>query len=374
MARRIGDERDRAWVSRAIELLLADRADEPPTPLRAFPLAGPPGAALYLKDESRRPTGSLKHGPARDLLLDALRAGEIGPGTALFEATSGNMAVAQAHFARLLGLPYTAVVPGRTGTAKRRRIEAQGGICHPFDPPLAVYGKARSLAEEAGGHCVDHLERVGDAVDWSGPTSLGAQILSDTENAGEPAPAWIVVGVGSGATSAAVGRYLRMRGVGTKLAVVDPENSAYFAGWAADFPGYTTGMPSRIEGIGRPRMEPAFDPSVIDLVIPVPDVASVAAMRHLHAITGLMAGPSSGSCLWGAFQVLDRMRREDVRGPVVMVVGDGGEAYRDTYYDDSWTEAKGWRLHGPLSDMEHFTATGAWSGARPGEPGRDDGS
>ncbi|MEU8710252.1 pyridoxal-phosphate dependent enzyme [Streptomyces sp. NPDC048565] len=371
MARRVGDESDRAWAGRAIELLLADRADEPPTPLRAFPLAGMPDAALYLKDESRRPTGSLKHGPARDLLLDALRAREIGPGTSLFEATSGNMAVAQAHFARLLELPYTAVVPGKTGAAKRQRIEAQGGRCHPFDPPLAVYGKARSLAEESGGHCLDHLERVGGAVDWSGPASLGAQILGDLEKAGEPEPAWIVVGVGSGATSAAVGRYLRRRGVGTRLAVVDPENSAYFAGWAADFPGYTTGMPSRIEGIGRPRVEPAFDPSVVDLVIPVPDAASVAAMRHLHAITGLMAGPSSGSCLWGAFQVLDSMRREGTRGPVVMVVGDGGETYRDSYYDDAWTEAKGWQLHGPLSDMERFTTTGVW-GAAPGEPARGD--
>ncbi|MFE6338381.1 PLP-dependent cysteine synthase family protein [Streptomyces sp. NPDC057798] len=360
MARETGDERDRAWVGRAIELLLADRAAEPPTPLRQFPLAGPPGAALYLKDESRRPTGSLKHGPARDLLLDALRAGEIGPGTPLFEATSGNMAVAQAHFARLLGLPYTAVVPGKTGVAKRRRIEERGGRCHPFDPPLAVYEKARSLAEESGGHCLDHLERVGDAVDWRGPESLGAQILDDLAKAGEPAPVWIVVGVGSGATSAAVGKHLRMRGVGTRLAVVDPEHSAYFPGWAADFPGYTTGMPSRIEGIGRPRMEPAFDPSVVDLVIPVPDVASVAAMRHLHAVTGLMAGPSSGSCLWGAFHVLDRMRRDGERGAVVMVVGDGGAPYRDTYYDDSWVSAKGWQLGGPLCDMERFTATGTW--------------
>ncbi|MGI5192697.1 PLP-dependent cysteine synthase family protein [Streptomyces sp. CA-288835] len=366
MARGIGDEKARAWASRAIDLLLADRAAEPPTPLRAFPLAGPPGAALYLKDESLRPSGSLKHGAARDLFLNALRSGEIGPDTPLFEATSGNMAVAQAYFARLLGLDYTAVVPGKTGPAKRRRIEEQGGRCHPFDPPLAVYGKARDLAEESGGHCLDHLERVGDAIDWSGSDSLGAQILGDLEKAGEPTPAWIVVGVGSGATSAAVGRYLRMRGMATRLAVVDPENSAYFPGWAADFPGYTTGMPSRIEGIGRPRMEPAFDPSVVDLVIPVPDVASVAAMRHLHAITGLMAGPSSGSCLWGAFQLLDGMRREGTRGPVVMVVGDGGETYRDTYYDDAWTEAKGWQLQGPLFDMERFTATGTWGVAPAG--------
>ncbi len=90
-----------------------------------------------------------------------------------------------------------------------------------------------------------------------------------------------------------------MRGAGTRLAVVDREDSAYFPGWAADFPGYSTGMPTRIGGIGRPRMEPAFAPTVADLVIPVPDAASVAAMRYLRTVTGLMAGPSSGSCLWG---------------------------------------------------------------------------
>ena len=149
-------------------------------------------------------------------------------------------------------------------------------------------------------------------------------------------------------TSAAIGRRLRAHGLAGKLAVADPENSAYFPGWATGAPDYATGMPSRIEGVGRPRMEPAFDASVVDLVIPVPDAAGVAAMRHLHAVTGISAGPSSGSCLWGAFHVLDRMRREGGEGPVVMVVGDGGDAYRDTYYDDAWVEAQGWRLDGPL--------------------------
>ncbi|WP_352230193.1 hypothetical protein [Streptomyces sp. NBRC 14336] len=45
------------------------------------------------------------------------------------------MAVAQAHFARVLGWPYTAVVPGRTSAAKRRRIEERGGRCRPLRPP-----------------------------------------------------------------------------------------------------------------------------------------------------------------------------------------------------------------------------------------------
>lgn len=356
---RVGEENRApgAWARRAIGLLLQERAAGPPTPLRPFPLTAVPGAPLYVKDESCRPTGSLKHGQARALLLDALRRGRIGPGTALTEATSGNMAVAQAHFARLLGLEYTAVVPGRTGPAKRRRIEERGGRVHPVDPPLAVYERARALAQRTGGHCLDHLRSLAAVDD---PGGLGAEILHDLARAGEPEPAWIVVGAGSGATSAAIGRELRRRGHGTRLAVVDPENSAYFPGWAAGARDYSTGMPSRTEGIGRPRPEPAFDPDVVDLVIPVPDAASVAAMRHLRAVTGLAAGPSTGSCLWGAFRVLDRMRRDGTRGPVVLVAGDGGEPYRATYYDDAWTAAQGWDLAPHLADLAEFTATGTW--------------
>jgi cysteine synthase A len=139
------------------------------------------------------------------------------------------------------------------------------------------------------------------------------------------------------------------------VAVVDPENSAYFPGWASDCADYGTGMPSRIEGIGRPRIEPAFDADVVDLVIPVPDAASVAAMRHLVEVTGVVAGPSAGACLWGAGQVVRRMLADGAEGAVVLVAGDAGEPYADTYYDDQWVAAKGWDLTEPMAEIARLT-------------------
>ena len=41
-------------------------------------------------------------------------------------------------------------------------------------------------------------------------------------------PAWIVVGAGTGGTSATIGRYIRYRRHATRLCVVDPEDSAFF--------------------------------------------------------------------------------------------------------------------------------------------------
>ncbi|MFE9745293.1 hypothetical protein ACFYOT_10345 [Saccharothrix saharensis] len=135
--------------------------------------------------------------------------------------------------------------------------------------------------------------------------------------------------------------------------MVDPENSAYFPGWTTDAADYATGMPSRIEGIGRPRLEPPFDGAVVD-------AAGVVAMRHLRAVAGLVAGPSAGTCLVGACHLVAGMRARGENGAVVMVLGDSGLPYADTYYDDEWVAAKGWDLAGPTAALTGFTEDCTW--------------
>jgi cysteine synthase A len=250
------------------------------------------------------------------------------------------------------------VVPLRTAKAKLARIEEHGGRWRPVDPPLTVYERAQQLAADTGGYYVDHLDNLGGAVDRDGVSNLAAEILHDLERIGRPAPAWIVAGVGTGTTSRAIGRHPRRTGSPTRLAVEDPENSAYFPGRATDCADYATGMPSRIEGIGRPRMEPAFDGSVVDLVIPVPDAASVAAMRHLRTATVVGRGPPAG----GACHLVAGMRERGDTGAVVMLLGDSDLPYADTYYDDGWIEAKGWDLAKHAAAPARFTSTGVWDG------------
>jgi cysteine synthase len=52
---------DRAWVAHAIHIIEADFNRSADTHLLRVPLPGTPEIALYLKDESTHPTGSLKH-------------------------------------------------------------------------------------------------------------------------------------------------------------------------------------------------------------------------------------------------------------------------------------------------------------------------
>ncbi|MEN3537891.1 pyridoxal-phosphate dependent enzyme [Microbispora sp. ZYX-F-249] len=324
------------WAAEAVALLDRERAEAGTTPLREFPLPAEWGVRLRLKDESAQPTGGLKHRLARALFARAIASGRITEGTTVVDATGGPMAVAEAWFARLLGLPYIAVMPKKSSGAG---VERLGGACRHVDPPLAVYEEAARLADEIGGHYLDHY-RSAAAVDWRG-ASLADELFGQVDGC----PRWIVVGAGTGATSAAIGRHLRDHDLPGRLAVADPENSAYFPGWATGAPDYATGMPSRIEGVGRPRMEPAFDSALVDLVVPVPDAASVAAARHVRRVTGLAVGPATGTNLWAALELIIRMRDRGERGEVVGVIGDAGERHLATCHDDAWAAGKGldWR-------------------------------
>jgi cysteine synthase A len=173
-----------------------------------------------------------------------------------------------------------------------------------------------------------------------------------------PVPDWVVVGAGTGGTSATIGRYLRYRRLPTCLAVVDPEGSSFYPGWRDGDPSAATGRASRIEGIGRPRVEPSFVPTIVDRMICVPDAASLAAMRHLERVTGRRAGGSTGTNLWGAFTVIAGMLAAGRTGSVVTLLCDGGERYAHTYYDDGWVARRGLDLTPYAAALGEFSRTG----------------
>ncbi|MEV1296070.1 PLP-dependent cysteine synthase family protein [Pseudonocardia sp. NPDC049635] len=338
----------------------ADANRSADTHLHVLDLPAEWGVQVYLKDESVHPTGSLKHRLARSLFLFGLASGWITEGTTVVEASSGSTAVSEAYFARLLGLPFVAVMPRSTSPEKVALIEREGGRCHFVENGVQVYEEAERLAAESGGHYLDQFTYAERATDWRGNNNIAESMLHQLAEERHPVPEWIVVGAGTGGTSATIGRYLRYRRLPTRLAVVDPENSAFLNGWALGVPDYATGLPSRIEGIGRPRMEPSFVPSVIDRMFPVPDAASVAAARHLRERTGRWAGGSTGTNLWGVYQLVAEMLREGRQGSVVTLICDGGERYRHSYYDDDWVAAEGLDLAPYTATLQQFMATGRW--------------
>src|SRR5699024_2258799 len=141
----------RQWVAWALQRMEAEATRCGETPLLKFPLPEEYGIDLYLKDESKQPTGSLKHRLARSLFVYALCNGWLDKGTTIIEASSGSTAVSEAYFARLLGLPFIAVMPRSTSKIKVERIEELGGRCHLIDNPSAIYSESERLAKETRG-------------------------------------------------------------------------------------------------------------------------------------------------------------------------------------------------------------------------------
>jgi len=354
-------EAGRTWVHDAIAKVEADANRSADTHLLVVPLPEEWGIDLYLKDESTHPTGSLKHRLARSLFLYALCNGWIHEGRPVIEASSGSTAVSEAYFARMLGLPFIAVVPASTSKEKLSLIEFYGGQCRLVEDPTTVVAESRRLAAESGGHFMDQFTYAERATDWRGNNNIAESIFGQMAREEHPVPCWIVVGAGTGGTSATIGRYVRYRRLQTRLCVVDPENSAFFDGWANQDPEFTIAGGSRIEGIGRPRVEPSFLPDIVDRMIRVPDAASIAAVRMLAARIGRRAGGSTGTNLWGTLRIVSEMRAAGARGSVVSLLCDGGERYTNTYYDDEWLAAQGIDVMPYESALREFFVTGTLS-------------
>jgi cysteine synthase len=349
----------REWSNEAVRRIEADENRSADTHLHPFPLPAQWGIDLYLKDESVHPSGSLKHRLARSLFLYGLCNGWITEQTTVIDASSGSTAVSEAYFARFLGLRFVAVMPVATSPEKIALIEAQGGSCHLVDDPSTIVAEAQRLTAETGGHFLDQFTYAERATDWRGNNNIAESIFSQMALEQHPVPAWVVLGVGTGGTSATIGRYSRLMRYATRLCVVDPEDSIFYAHWTGD-PSAFTGRPSRIEGIGRQRVEPSFLPEVVDRMLQVPDAASIATMRLVRALTGRNVGGSTGTNVWGAFQLAAEMLAHGERGSIVTLICDGGDRYSDTYYNDEWLSDQRLELAPYTAALETFLESGAF--------------
>jgi len=320
--------------------LLADeksRARE--TPLVRFPLPSDWNIELYLKDESALPSGSLKHRLARSLIIHGLIEGRIDPGTTLVDASSGSTAVSEAWFARLLGLRFVAVVPRNISPDKVRLIESFGGTVKFARDAVDACALAAKLGSQSGWYFLDQFSLASIATDWR-TDNVAAELFDQLRDERFPVPHWIVVGAGTGGTSATIGRYCRYTTRATRLAVVDPENSAYYEAWTTGRSDVTAAG-SLIEGIGRPSVEKSFVPHAIDEMLAVDDAHSVAAMQLIAERTALTTGPSTGTNLVGALVLVDRMLRNGESGSVVTLACDAADRYSETFYSAHWLRANG---------------------------------
>ncbi len=355
-----GFEQRRAWVREAIRRIEADFQRSSDTHLIPLPLPGFAGVELYLKDESSHPTGSLKHRLARSLFLHALCNGWLHDGTTVVEASSGSTAVSEAYFARLLGLPFVAVMPRGTSPQKIAAIEFHGGRCHLVSDPTTLYAESQRLADELQGHYMDPFTHAERATDWRANNNIAESIYQQMQRETHPSPAWIVASAGTGGTLATIGRYVHSCRHDTRVCGVDAEHSVFFDHYVSGNARLTLERGSRIEGIGRPRVEASFLPGVLDAMVKVPDVWSLGAMHSLSVRLGRRVGASTGTNLVAALACAHSLKARGAAGSIVTLLCDDGQRYRHSYFDDDWLRENDLECESQSNAIDTLMDSGDW--------------
>ncbi|MER7078952.1 cysteine synthase A [Saccharopolyspora kobensis] len=342
---------ERRWVAGCVARIRS--MPRPVTPLHEIALpAQLAGLKLYIKDETVHPTKSHKHRLAEALFLNAFANGWLRSDGPVVEASSGSTAISEAWFCRELGMRFLAVVPAGTAARKKKAISELGGEIKEASG-AAISAVARKTAQETNGHFMDQFTYAERAYDWRADHGIAAEVIEAVD------PDWFVMGAGTGGTVASVARYARYCDRKVKICVTDPENSAFFPGWRDDDRA-ATAPGSRIEGIGRPVVEPSFLFPLVNRMIRVPDPASIAAMRVAADRLGVRPGASTGTALYGALKILHGMHERGETGTVVTVLCDPGERYLDTYYDDDWLAQRGIDHTPWVPVIEDFLDHGTW--------------
>lgn len=369
---------DPTWIRKSIKTLWEDRRRSGVTPLLRLVPPFNSGLCLYLKNEGLSPTGSLKHRVAWGLFMQALVNGEIGPSTSLYEATSGNTGIGEAYFAKLLGLPFTAVMRAGISPLKIQAIRDYGGqtAIAPNGVTPAAYLE-ELLAKEPNGYNLNQFANTEKSLDFMDASpdrtmNIASEIFRQLECSGHPCPSWFVAGAGSGGTATSIARYLRKwadnsgRNCPAQLAVVDPEDSALFEWYQTGDNTVTSPKGSRIEGIGSSG--PVVFGKTFSLLrtgvarmFKAPDDASIAAMKLTFALTGYEPGPSTGTNLVGAMRLLEEMHRKGEQGAIVTIICDDGKRYSNSYYDAQWLKSKQLNQDRWRSALETFWNSGKWN-------------
>jgi cysteine synthase A len=182
---------------------------------------------------------------------------------------------------------------------------------------------------------MDQFTYAERATDWRGNNNIAQSMFTQMARERHPVPRWVVVGAGTGGTSATVGRFIRYQRYDTQVCVPDPTGSV-FGEYHRTGDASVKGEGSRIEGIGRPQVEASFIRTLVDRMLVVTDMDSVAAMHALSHLLGRKVGPSTGTNFIGMLILAQEMRQAGEQGSILSLLCDAGERYLGNYHCATW--------------------------------------
>lgn len=276
-------------------------------------------AAVYAKLEMFNPY-SIKDRPAAAMLQAAEQAGQLKPGGALVEPTSGNTGIALAFLAAAKGYTITLTMPASMSPERIKILKALGANVVLTDPALGMNGaiqEAENICRQTGAFMPSQFTNPNNPA---AHRQTALEIDKDLHGKVDI----LVCGVGTGGTLTGTGRALKQMHPHLRIVAVEPSDSPVLSGGKAG--------PHKLQGIGAGFIPSILDTRLIDEVVQVTAESAGKTARELAKKEGLLAGISGGAALWAALQ--ESRKPQNAAKNIVVILPDSGERYLSTWEFD----------------------------------------
>ncbi len=260
------------------------------------------------KLEGNNPAGSVKDRPAMSMIRRAQERGDIKPGDALIEATSGNTGIALAMAAAIMGYHMILIMPEDLSIERVQTMKAYGAELI-LTPKSGGMEYARDLADQmeknGKGRVLDQFANADNPRAHYETT--GPEIWKDTKGQ----VTHFVSAMGTTGTITGVSKFLKEKNPGVKIIGAQPSEG------------------SRIPGIRKWPQEylpKIYDPTHVDELVYVSQSDAEEMCRRMAREEGIFAGISAAGACWVAQEIAKR----EENATIVFIVCDRGDRYLST--------------------------------------------
>jgi len=287
------------------------------TPLVRINRINEGGAEILAKLEFYNPSSTVKDRIGIAMVDAAERSGELKPGGAIVEATSGNTGIALAMVGAARGYRVILTMPDSMSKERRALLRAYGAelvLTPAAEGMRGAVSKAEQIGVEQG--AVQVRQFANEANPEIHRKTTAQEIWRDTDGK----VAALVAGVGTGGTITGIGQVLKELNPDIKVFAVEPAASPILNG------GSPAGHP--IQGIGANFVPEILDTTIYDEVLDATAEDAVKWSRLAASKEGILGGISSGAALWGANEI--SKRPEFAGKKIVVIIPSFGERYLST--------------------------------------------
>src|SRR6266436_7941745 len=254
------------------------------------------GCTILGKAEFMNPGQSVKDRPARQIILEAEKRGEIRPGGLIVEATAGNTGIGLALVGNARGYRTLIVIPETQSQEKKDMLRLCGAEL--IEVPAVPYANPNNY-QHIGRRLAEQLRRnepngVLFADQWNNLDNRKAHYASTGPEIWEQTGGKVdgfICAIGTGGTVAGVATYLREKKKEIVIGVADPKGAAMYNLFAHGEAKASEGG-SVTEGIGLGRVTRIIEDLKVDKPYLIPAAEDVPAIFDRLEREGLCMGGS----------------------------------------------------------------------------------